>query len=279
MPSRKVIFLSPRDFDLAAVSASSEIGSLPASNLQNQDPANVWRAEAAVDQYVDIAFQSIVQGSAAAMSGFNMTSTGVWRVEAYALAADIGISAAYDSGWQSIWPDGFKHADLDWGPETALLLFENEQAYRYWRIYFSDPSLTYIDVGRLALGAAVEFKINPRYDGGIGFVPIDIQEPNGYGQIFTDARPYQQRQFELVWSALGQQDVTQDAMALTRLHGQARDLFVFLNPADTALFHLKSMQALFEGQHKFVPQPTSVPDKDGASRLGWGFTLTLTQKL
>ena len=276
-----VLILSPRVLDLATLSASTAVSSLPVRNLQNAEPSKVWRTTSAIGQYVDIGLSSPLACNAVAMSAFNMSSAGVWRLKAYASSEDIGGVPAFDSGWQSIWPGAVRHADPEWGPEIALLRVDNEVAYRYWRIEFSDPGagMTYLDIGRLALGRAVQFSINCDFEAGIGFVPNDVQEPNGYGQIFTDPRPYAQRQFEMTWSALAQQEASTVAMELARLRGQAGDVFCFLDPGEIDNFHRWSMQGLFSGRHQFAARPLWVTDLDGQSRSAWGFTFSFIQKL
>lgn len=273
------LFLSSRDFDLATLSASTAVSSLPVENLQNQEPSKVWRTTSALGQYVDILLRSALACNVAAMSGFNMSSAGVWRLTAYAAADDVGDTAAFDSGWQSVWPGGERHSDPEWGPEVALLRADNESAYRYWRLEFSDPgaAMTHLDIGRLAVGRAAQFGINCDFGNGIAFAPNDMREPNGWGQTFTEPRP-PNRIFEMTWSALGQREVHDVAMELTRLRGLGGDVFCFLDPGEIELFHKWSMQALFTGRADYKSMPLWVTDADGFVRMAWGFSLSLIQK-
>ena len=277
--SENVLFLSPRDSDRATVSASTAVTSLPASNVQNQEPSRVWRSTSAADQHLDFTLATALACDAVAMAGFLMSADGVWRLKAYETAEDVGGDAVVDSGWQSVWPDGTRHVDPEWGPEVALLRVENESAWRYWRLELSDPGVgvTQIDVGRVALGRAVQFSINCDFDGGVGYAPNDIQEPNGYAQIFTDPRP-SNRAFTMQWSALAQREVHATAMELTRLRGMGGDVFCFLDPAEVELFHKWSLQGLFTGRADYKPMPVWVTDTDDQLRMAWGFSLSLIQK-
>lgn len=281
----KVLLLSPYISDKSTVTASSQITTLPGSNVLNQEPSKVWRSEGAVDQYIDITLPHVVAANAIAFSWpfESLTSSALCRWQGFASLADVGVTPAFDTNWVSVWPgpDGFKHSDPEWGFETGLARVVNEEAYRFYRFWLTDPDNTtgYLDLSRIAINRAMQFKLNPRIDGDISFIPLDIQEPNGYGQIFTDPRPYQQRQFTIVWSALNETTVRRDVMELTRLRGQAGDLYIFLNPAAVDDFHMKSMQAVFENAHKFSPTTTFMTDDDGESKMGWSFTLTLDQKL
>lgn len=279
--AENVLILSPRVFDLATLAASTAVSSLSVTNLQNQEPTKVWRTTSAIGQYVDITLAAPLACDALAMAGFNMGAAGIWRLKAYASAGDVGGAVALDSGWQSVWPSSGKHDSPVWGPEAALLRVDNDVAYRFWRIEFSDPGagMVSLDIGRLALGRAVQFSINCDYEAGIGFVPNDVQEPNGYGQVFTDPRPYAQRRFDMQWFGLGRKEVHNTAMELSRLRGQAGDVFIFLDPAETTRFHRWSMQALFAGQAQYVAKPFFVADDDGLSHEVWGFNFSLIQKL
>lgn len=283
----KIVFMSPRTLDRSTIVGKTEVLSLPVTNLQNQEPSKVYRTTAKIDQWVAITMPAVTVVNAVAMTWNQdtLSSSALWRVYVYETADDMtnDVSDVVDTGWQSVWPGTvpYKHTAPDWGPEVGLLLIDNVAAYRYVKVWITDPDAPndYLDISRLAVGTKSQFRINPRIDGGIGFVPIDVQEPNGYGNVFTDPRPWQQRQIALVWSSLGQDDVQYDAMELGRLRGQAGDFFMFMDPASTEDFHLRSLQAVFEGAHKFQPAPVYIPNTSGRVALGWGFTFTCTQKL
>jgi len=281
--AERVILLSPYNSDKGTVATTDQVTTLPAQNVQYQEPSKVWRTLSAIDQHIDFTLPAVLAVNAVGMSWPQgmLSSSAMFRLLGYADPAMT--TALVDSGWKSVWPgvDGYYHGSPDWGYETALLKTTNVVAYRYWRLFITDPGTgrTYFDISRIAVGKATQFRLNPKYEGGISYVALDIQEANGYGQIFTDPRPFKQRRFELSWTALGAQDIEQDAMELARLHGQAKDLFIYLDPAEINSFHIKSMQALFEGPHKFNLMPQHVLDKDNQFRQGWGFNISVVQKL
>lgn len=275
-----VLFLSPRDSDIATMTASTAVSSLPVANLQNQEPSRVWRSTSPLSQYVDITFARAGVWNAAAMSAFNGSDAMVWRLNLYDTAAGIGGTPGATSGWQSVWPQNYRHGDPEWGPEVALLRLDDQSAnYRYARVEFSDPGSTagYLDVGRLAVGRAAQFGINCDFGNGIAWAPNDTQEPNGWGQVFTEPRP-SNRLFELQWSALGQREVSDVAMEMTRLRGLGGDVFCFLDPGEVELFHKWSMQGLFAGRADYKSMPLWVTDIDNQLRTAWGFSLSLIQK-
>lgn len=282
-----VLLLSPRAFDLATLSASSQVSSLPVANLQNQEPAKVLRTTSAVGQYVDFAFAEPVAVNAAALTFWQrrpgvvagLSSAALWQLHLYAAAADIGVTPTKSSGWQSVWPSGFRHNSPSWGPEVALLRLDNDDAFLWGRIEITDPAAEdgRLDLGRLAAGRAVQFTVNFDQTLGVGLLPNDVQEPNGWGQIFTDPRP-PNRQFDMPWTAMGQVEAMTIAAELSRLRAMGGDVFCFLEPAAVELFHTFSMQGLFTGRHDYRAQPLQVTDLDGTLRFAWGFTFSMIQK-
>ena len=283
----KLLILSPYWSDKAVLAASSELAAegLPATNAQDQEPARLWRTATNVEAYVNIILPQDVAVDCAAFTFYHddWTATAQWGVQVFATEAHMlaGTPTVNDTGYVSIWPATGKHNEPDWGLDVALMRWTNTTPRRYIRIWFKDPTspLPNMDICRLAVGQAVKFVVNPKHDGSLGFVVNDVQEPNGYGQTFTDERPYAQRRFELVWTAIGEDSLTQDVLQLARLSGQARDFYVFKEPDATTDFHIHSMQALYEGSHKFSPVMMYVPDKNGGMSKGYTFSTSMIQKL
>lgn len=281
LTSENVLFVSPYALELAVLTASSSVSAaLAVSNLQDQDPTRVWRSVSNSNQYLDITTASLIAANSIAMAGFKNSSQGKWRWKAYPSASSrIGDYAEiFDSGLQSVWPGGFKHDDPDFGPETALLRVNNDVPFKYSRLFFFDPDVSFFEVGRLAIDRASQFSINCDFGNGIGFQFNDVQEPNGFGGIATDPRP-PNRTFDMTWSALAQIEANSVAMSLSRIRRMSGDIFCFLDPSQVELFHLWSMQALFTGRHDYKSVPMMVQDVDGIFRMAWGFTFSLIQKL
>lgn len=283
----KLLILSPYWSDKAVWTASSELAAegLPSTNAKDQEPARLWRTATNVSAYVDIVLPQDVAVDCAAFTFYHddWTATAQWCVQVFATEAHMlaGTPAVNDTGFVYVWPASGKHAEPDWGLDVALLRWTNTTPRKYIRVWFKDPSspVANMDICRLAVGQAVHFVVNPKHDGSLGFVQNDVQEPNGYGQVFTDERPYAQRRFELVWTAIGENSLNQDVLQLARLSGQARDFYVFKEPDATTDFHIHSMQALYEGTHKFSPVMMYVPDKNGAMSKGYTFSASMIQKL
>lgn len=272
-----ILFLSPRLSDLATLTASSEVGALPATFAQNPEPTKVWRTTACAAESLILDFG--VGGAIlnqAALVAHNLTSAATIRLRLADTVPDLTASPAKDSAAVSAWPSSGKHTDPDWPHELSLVGVTNSTAYRYARLDFIDAANAagYLEFGRIAVGRAWQPVANVDLDPAIGFVPIDVQEANSYGQTFTDPRPWAQRQFDLSFSSGDQDDVHDYAMELSRLRGQAGDVVVCLDPAATTRFHRWSMQALFTGRAAFKAQPLW-----DATKQIWGFTASLIEKL
>jgi hypothetical protein len=272
--AENVLFLSPRLSDAATLAASSAVTSLPVTNLQHQEPTKKWRTTGITAEWVTIDAGRDVVWNAAAIAGHNLSATATLRVRGKA-TADVTSSPSVDTTAVSAWPSSGKHSEPDWPHECSLVRWTNTTAYRYWRLDIADPlnAAAYLDVGRLALGKYFQPGLNADIDGGIGFASTDVQEATPYGQVFTDARPFVARTFDIPFSAANADDVHDGAMELSRLHGLAGDVFCFLDPSSTTRFHKWSMQGLFTGRGQYKPQPLFDP------AMMWGFSFSMIQKL
>lgn len=263
-PFERCLFLSPSASDAAAISASSSAGSLGPANLQNPEPTKKWRSIGAIESLT----LTMPPGaySDLAIIGHNLSDAGVVRVR----------SGSLDTGWQSVWPVTGKPVVENWPSYLSLLRWTNADLLSDWIVDLADPASPdgYMEAGRLMLGVAWQPTYNLDLDPSIGFVPIDVQEPNPYGQTFTDPRPWAQRQFDIAFSSANQDDVHDFAMELARLRGQSGDFVFCIDPAATTRFHQWSMQALFTGRAAYKAQPLW----DGTNQT-WGFSASLIEKL
>ena len=275
--AERVLLLSPRDSDLATLVASTAVTTLPVTNLQSPEPSKKWRSTSTTGQYIDITLAAGLGCNAAALVGHNLSGAGLWRVRGYAALADVGSTAASDTGWQSVWAGGVKPTDAAWAHHLALVRWTSSGDHRWWRIEFADPAptTTHVEAGRLVLGVAFQPSLNCDLGGAVGWVPDDVQEPTPYGQTFTDPRPYRKRRFVLPFGAMDQDEAHEGAMQFARLRGLAGDLICCIDPGEVERFHTWSMQGLLiQGSHDFTPQPLFMN-----GRMMWGFTFTLVEKL
>ena len=95
--SRNVLLLSGRDSDAAALVPSSEVVTLPATNVQTVQPRRVWRT-LGNDEWLKLTFASAVAANALAMIGGNPSSFRRVRITAAVDAADLDASPDLDTG-------------------------------------------------------------------------------------------------------------------------------------------------------------------------------------
>lgn len=248
-----VVVLSPRDSDLATMSASSEVATLPIANVQTMSPKKVWRTSATED-YANITFAGPLAANMLALNGSNLSAGGVYRVRLASSLAGLTSSPPIDTGWQSVWPTTGKPADASWPRYLSALLWSNDALYQYARVDIADPDNAdgYIEVGRLALGRYWQPEITIDLAGTpLGFDQRDVQTVTDYGETFTDRRNASApRLFNVQISAADKREVFDGIADIRRLRGMWGDVFVLLDPNATTDFHRLSMQGVFTTQQQ-----------------------------
>lgn len=258
----RIVVLSPYDSDRATIAAGTAVTTLPAANVQSQQPKKVWRSSSVAD-YLEVTFAAPVAANMLAINGHNFTAAGVFRVRGANTIAATTAAPLVDTGWVSAWPVTGKPSDAYWPRFLSALLWSNDALYQCWRVDFADPSVsqTYIEVGRLALGRYWQ----PTTNFDLGGTPLgrdqrDIQTITDYGEIFTDRRQRSAaRRMSLQISALDKRETLDGVQEIQRLAGMSGDVFVLLDANATTDFHRFSMQGVFTSQqeHQIVPQFTA----------------------
>ena len=255
-----LVILSPTLSDASTLAASSEVATLPATNLQTLQPKRKWRSGASLTPYLTLDF-----GAAGAacnglgVIGHNLTSAATIRVRGKA-TSNVTVSPAVDTGAVSAWPATGKPSDAYWPQFLAWLSWSNSIAYRYWRVDFADGAnpAGYIEAGRLMLGAYWQPTYNFDLSGTpLGFDQIDVQTRTDYGELFTDRRQRSAaRRMSLQISASDKRETLDGVAEIQRLRGGHGDVIVCLDPNATTDFHRFSMQAVFTSpqEHQIVPQ-------------------------
>ena len=257
--SERFLILTPRESDLATLTASSAADGLPVTNLQTMQPAQVWRSTSAVAQYIDVVFPYPVAANALAIVAPNVTAAGVFRARGANTSAEVTASPAVDTGFQSMWPATGKPNVFDWPVHISLLRWSNDALYRYWRIDIADAGtvLTYIEAGRLVLGRAWQPTTNFDYGGTpIGYAPADVQQPTSYGRTFTDRRTVSPpRIFEVSAYALNRREALDGIAEIQRLRGTWGDVICALDPGESTDFHRFTMQGVFNAGGAYTLPP------------------------
>lgn len=174
----------PNRIDTATVTASSSVGSLPVTNLQDKRIARVWRSGNCTGGSItiDIDLGATTTLQAVSMHNVNFSSSATFQVTA---GPTIGSSSAMDSGALSavrmsldasslIWEDAgwWEGAGSEWLRNThpVIYLHPSVVAARWVRITITDTgnSDAFVQVGRVFCGPVlipVRNDIYPRVSG------------------------------------------------------------------------------------------------------------------
>lgn len=139
--------------DEGTVTASAEVSTLPATLLQQTHVARVWRtATGTINASVRIDLGSSIACSVLALAGINLSATGTVQVT----ASDVSATGTelYDStALTGVDVDYRLFVHIPSAPVTA----------RYWQAIINDPSLPYLEAGRVILGELWQPTIGYRF--------------------------------------------------------------------------------------------------------------------
>ncbi len=259
---KTITILSPTLSDAATFAASSQVSTLPVSNLQTMDPKKKWRTTS-LTPYVTIdAGAAGIAATGFALIGHNLTSAATIRVRGKA-TSDVTVSPTVDTTALSAWPATGKPTDLYWPQYFSWLSWSNVTALRYWRFDIADSGNTagYLQAGRAMLGAYWRPTLNFDLDGSpLGFAQKDIQVLTDYGQTFTDRRTRSApRVMQLKSTPADRREVLDGIADIQRLRGMWGDVACLLDADETTDFHRYSLQCVFSSPqaHNLVPYFTS----------------------
>lgn len=268
-----LILLSPADSDAAVISASSETSDLPVTNLQNVQPRKKWRSSG-TSVYLLVTFPAGVACNAFALVGHNLSASATVRIRGANSLAAVTAAPVYDLGTVSAWPASGKPSVTNWPQHMLLKKWSNSTGLTVWRIDIVDsaPVTTYLEAGRLALGACWQPSINFDLSGTpLGFDNSDVQARTPYGGLFTDRRTISPpRIFEVAIYALNKREAFDGIYEIQRLRGMWGDLICCLDPAETTDLHRFTMQGAFTMGGAYTLPPTF--DADG-NMFGAGIKL------
>lgn len=127
--------------DGAVVSASSEVASLPAANVQSMWRSKPWRSTGCASEWLKFNLGAARSILAVILTGHNLTSAATVHVQAN--ASDVWMSPSVD-------------VTLAWSARDLVYLWTSAQAYQWWRITIADPANPdgFIELGRVYVGLA-----------------------------------------------------------------------------------------------------------------------------
>lgn len=195
-----------------AFTASSEVSTLPGSNIADEFRARPWRtgtSSAAENIVIDL-------GSAQAV-------TAVILLDHTLTSGDSGITLEANSS--NAWGAPAFTQSLTWATGTIVATFST-QTYRYWRIKFTKSSAAQSrDIGRVFLGTYLEPTDSPDYDGySEELDDLSRSMTTRTGQTWVDEQP-QFSVINLSLSRFGQTDVD-NIKTMFRAVGKSKSFFV-----------------------------------------------------
>lgn len=197
----KIIYPNVVD-DLSAISASSEVASLPVTNLQEQKRSRIWRTTDASDAWVKGNWNGNQTIDSFAYVRHNIGASGTIRLRLYS-AINQGGTLLYDSGvlaqgtslgwglfpWGTS-PWGGSSVFAHWAYRFAQLFFTAVTTARSFRLDISDAGNTdgYFEGARLFLGEAIDLDDNAGSGSGWWWVDNSRQRRTRGGSLGTDRR-------------------------------------------------------------------------------------------
>jgi hypothetical protein len=202
--------------DSALLSASSELATLPGSNVQQAHVSRAWHTAAGVKSaYLLLDMGSALDCRLLALLGTNLTAAAEIRVRASDADPTATSSLLLDSGTlPATAKAGYGQSYHDLAGATA----------RYWRIDIEDTTVEdNLQIGRVFLGPRWKPSSNQEY--GWQVTPLDPSEviESWGGQEYADERP-QRRQLQFTLNWMDEAEMYGNAFAMARAAGVVRDV-------------------------------------------------------
>lgn len=211
--------------DVGAIEASSELTTLPSSNLIDPQVVKVWRTADSSAPYIILnnftpkAFQLI------AMMGVNLSNSSSIRVRASNLDPSVTSSLLYDSGVVS--------SGVDSRFKSFVFMTPDEVTATYVRIDLSDiEALPYFQAGRLFVGPMWSPAVNYIYGWSRSIVDLSKRSQGRGGQIFVDVNNIQ-RVFSISYDFLTEEECVEGFLEIDRVIGLRKDVLVLLDSEST----------------------------------------------
>lgn len=207
--------------DRGAVTAGSELGTLPAVMLQEEHVAHVWRTASGVTSTrITCDFGAPATIGATALMNCNLSAAGTKRVR---------LSNSDPTGATGeIYSIATTAAGVD--PDYGYLVhvFPTPVTGRYLRIDLADATLPFVEAGRWFAGTAFRPEINYRYGWALGYADPSARSRTLGGQTWINARQgWRVGEFEIPLSAAERE---QHALPLQRQHGVRSDILFVRDP-------------------------------------------------
>jgi hypothetical protein len=204
--------------DSAALSAGSELSTLPGTNVQQPHVSRKWGTAAGVKtSSLTLDMGSAVACAILALLGTNFTSAATLRLRASNTDPTATSSLLLDTGTIA--------AGVKAGYGAAYKAFASTTA-RYWRLDVSDTTVSdNLQVGRLVLGPSWQPSINQLYEWNVT-ASDNSRVTRSYGrQSHVELLP-QERILAFTLDFMNESEMYGNAFKLAHDNGQAKDVLV-----------------------------------------------------
>lgn len=238
--------------DTAILTPSSQLSTLPASNLKNPLPTCVWRTSGKTSENLVIDLGSAQQAALVALIGYNLTS-----------AAAVTLQANSSDAWSS---PPFSQSLQHHG--SIIIKFFDSAQYRYWRLLLADPDNPddFIQLGRLWLGRYFQPDRDFSKDLSIDTVDPSIITYTASGaKLATLRTPY--RRLKISFPSTQQKNTFDPFLSAV---GLSQDFIVALDPENLVWP---------DGLHDYTLYCHLAADPDWSHRIGdrWSLRLDLRE--
>jgi hypothetical protein len=229
------------DLSGATLIASSEVSTLPVSNIKHPFRTYVWRTTGCSSEYVIADLGSAYGIKAVCFINHNLTSDATIKLQANST---------------NNFDDPPFETTLSWHEDTIIKCFD-QQTYRYWRLWVQDPgnSAGHIEIGRLFLGSYFEPSRNFVYGWEHRIIDPSRMDTSEGGQEFADIEDA----YQIIYVSFESGSVVTDSDKeeyeyLLNHCGRNRDLFIALdydNHPDDWTFYGKFVNSNFNFRNFF----------------------------
>lgn len=277
MAAARSLFLSSRFLDETGTifTPSTEVATLPATNLQKRHPARVWRStEKSPNIVINTPTANI--GNAFAIVGHNASASAQWRVRAAFTSGGLTSSPVYDSGLISMWPASGKPVDevVGFPYLCSFVTFSNTlNNIFYWRMDISDASnANNFECGRMFFGVGINPTINMSNDPIIQPVTKGDQRRSDFNYVSADDRGNNGRRLSLPFGSIDRIDFRKYILPFQMYHGVSKDFFFC---ADIAA---QEELPMYSGQFLFEDTPSNQRQRAfNVNGAKWGAQMVLTE--
>lgn len=221
-------FIIAKPKDDGALTTGNQETLMPASNLLDPQPFNVWQTTSSSNVWVDYNLGSALSTDFIAILYHNAAVADTWRIRGATSQANLTASPTYDSG-SVLMLDA--DTPSDFSPKHSIHYLSTPQSLQWWRIDMTIAG-SFFRAGRWYVTKAWQPTVNIAYDWGITFIDNSPKVRSRSNSLFPDHRePF--RLMEVRLRLQSEDDLYNNIYELERLRGASRDIFASIDPAKT----------------------------------------------